>query len=108
MRRGEEEMLNQAPLLCLTLLLRAAILVRHLYVFLWWGREGRLFFIKIEEIAGTHLQCAGKLDDVIEADILLAALHLADKIPVRLDHLAELLLRKAAFRADGTEAFAER
>ena len=67
-----------------------------------------LFLRAVKEIAGTDFQSAGELKDIVETDILLAALHFADEIPVNLYHFAKLFLGKAAFRADGTEAFAER
>lgn len=67
-----------------------------------------LFFIKIEEITGIYLECAGKLENVVDADILLSPFHQGHKIAVNFDHPAEFFLGKAALRAQGTEAFAER
>jgi hypothetical protein len=64
--------------------------------------------IVVKKVAGIDFQGAGKLEDIIETNVLPSALHFADKIPVCLYHLTELLLRKTAFRADGTQACAER
>ena len=67
-----------------------------------------LFLVEIEEIAWVDLESAGKLEDVVYADILLSALHRGHEIAISVDHLAELFLGKAALRAQGTETFAER
>jgi hypothetical protein len=67
-----------------------------------------LSLVEIEESAGTYLESAGKLKDIIEADILFTAFHLADKITVDLDHGAQLFLGQAPFRAYGTQTCAER
>ncbi len=64
--------------------------------------------VKIEQFAGFDLQQAGQFQDVIQADIFLAALHFADKIAVRLHHLAKRFLGHSARGADGTKAIAER
>src|SRR3954454_14939951 len=49
-----------------------------------------LFLVAVEEIAWVDFQSAGELKNVVEADVLLAAFYFAHKIPVDLDHLAEL------------------
>jgi len=64
--------------------------------------------VEIEEIAWIYLESAGKLENVVYTDILLSAFDACHKIAIRLDHLAELFLGKAALRAQGTETFAER
>jgi len=64
--------------------------------------------VEIEEIAWVYLESAGQLENVVYTDILLSAFHRGHKIAIGLDHLAELFLGKAAFRAQGTETFAER
>jgi hypothetical protein len=72
------------------------------------GRPRQLFLVEVKEIAGTDLQCAGQLEDIVETDILLSALHFTDEITVDLDHLAQLFLGQVSFRAYGTQACAER
>lgn len=67
-----------------------------------------LFLVEVEEIARIDFQGAGKLEDIVYADILLSPLHRAHKIAIDLDHLAELFLGKAALRAYCTQACAER
>lgn len=64
-------------------------------------------FVGIEKLCRLHFKGAGKLQDIVETDVLLSTLHVTHKVPVRLDHLAQLLLGNAALRAQGTEAFAE-
>ena len=71
--------------------------------------EGRfLFFVGVEEVARADLQGASELEDVVEANVLLAAFDLTDEITVHLDHVPEFFLGQVAIRADGTEAYAER
>jgi hypothetical protein len=67
-----------------------------------------LFLVEIKEIAGTNFQCAGKLKDIVETDILFSALHFTHEITVDLDHLPKLFLGQLSFRAYGTQACAER
>ncbi len=67
-----------------------------------------LFLVGVEEVARADLQGTSELEDVVEADVLLAAFDLTHKITVHLDHLPELFLGQVAVRADGTEAYAER
>jgi hypothetical protein len=67
-----------------------------------------LFLIEVEEVAGIDLQGAGELKDIVEADILLSALHFSDEITVDLYHLAKRFLGQVPFRAYGTQACAER
>ena len=75
------------------------------------NRQARLIdfrlLVGIEEFCRLHFKGAGKLQDIIEADVLLSSLHVTHKVAVRLDHLAQLFLGNAALRAQGTEAFAE-
>jgi len=63
--------------------------------------------VGIEELCRLNFEGAGKLKDIIEADVLLSSLNVTHKIPVRFDHLAKLLLGNTALRAQCTEAFAE-
>ena len=65
-------------------------------------------FVGIEKVCRLDFKGAGKLQDIVQADVLLSSLHVTHKVPVRLDHLAQFLLGNAALRAQGTEAFAER
>lgn len=69
---------------------------------------GFLSLIEIEESAGTYLESAGELEDIIETDILFTAFHLSDEITIDLDHGAQLFLGQAPFRAYGTQTCAER
>lgn len=71
-------------------------------------RETFLSFVEIEESAGTYLESASELENIIEADILFTAFHLSDEIAVDLDHSAQLFLGQAPFRAYGTQTCAER
>ncbi len=64
--------------------------------------------VEIEEIAWIYLESAGKLENVVYADILLSALDRGHEIAISVNHLAERFLGKAALRAQGTETFAER
>jgi hypothetical protein len=76
-----------------------------------WQRSRRavfLFLIEVEELAGIDLQGAGELKDIVEADILLSALHFSNEITVDLYHLAKRFLGQMPFRAYGTQACAER
>jgi hypothetical protein len=67
------------------------------------GCKGALSLrVAVEELAGTDLQSASELKDIVKADVLLAALDLADEVPVHLNHLTELLLGQFTLRADGT------
>jgi hypothetical protein len=67
-----------------------------------------LLLIEIEEIAWVYLESAGKLENVVYTDILLSPFHRGHEIAINFDHLAEFFLGKAALRAQGTKAFAER
>lgn len=67
-----------------------------------------LFLVGVEEVARADLQGTSELEDVVEADVLLAAFDLTDEITVHLYHLPKLFLGQAAVRADVTEACAER
>ena len=68
----------------------------------------QLFLVKVEEIAGIYFESAGELKDIVETDVLFSAFHFAHKITVDLDHLAQLFLGQASFRAYSTQACAER
>ena len=70
--------------------------------------ETFLSLVEIEESAGTYLESASELKNIIEADILFTAFHLSDEITVDLDHGAQLFLGQAPFRAYGTQTCAER
>jgi len=72
------------------------------------GNGCLLFFVEVKEIAGADFQCAGKLKDIVETDVLFSALHFTDEIAVDLDHLPKLFLGQLSFRAYGTQACAER
>jgi len=72
------------------------------------GNGCLLFFVEVKEIAGIDFQCAGKLKDIVETDVLFSALHFTDEIAVDLDHLPKLFLGQLSFRAYGTQACAER
>lgn len=47
-----------------------------------------LFLIEVEKVARIDFQGPGELKDIVEADILLSALHFANEITVDLYHLA--------------------
>jgi hypothetical protein len=67
-----------------------------------------LLLIEIEEIAWIYLESLGKLENIVQADILLSPFHRSHEIAIHFNHLAQFFLGKAALRAQGTEAFAER
>lgn len=71
-------------------------------------QEGLLLLVGVKELCRLHFEGAGKLQDIVEANIFLSSFDVTDEVAMRLDHLAKLLLGNAALRAQGTEAFAER
>ncbi len=70
----------------------------------------RLLFmlVEVEKVGGVDFEGFREPEDVVEADVLLAALDRAHEVAVRLDHRAEILLGDAPRHAEGTQAFAER
>jgi hypothetical protein len=64
--------------------------------------------VEVKEIAGTYLESACKLKDIVKTDILFTAFHFPDEITVDLYHLAQRFLGQASFRAYGTQTCAER
>lgn len=70
--------------------------------------EATLFLIKVKKVAGTHFQRAGKLEDVVEANILFPPLYFTHEVAVSFDHFAQLFLGNASLFAQRTQTFAER